>query len=61
VAVAVGGALIAVWVAAAPAVKAMAVRGPFGSKVGMGAGVEPNEGTTHASIRINTAVKETIL
>ena len=53
VGVAVGGALTAVWVAAAPAVRTMAVSGALGSKVGMGVVAGPNAGI---QARIKTAV-----
>lgn len=55
VAVSVGGAKIAVCVAAAPAVWTMAVNGALGLKVGMGGGVAPTAGR-HASIK-TTAIK----
>jgi hypothetical protein len=56
------GAKRAVWVAAAPAVSTMAVRGEFGSRVGRGA--EPGSvGSvgTHASIRRVIVIRREVL
>lgn len=57
VGVAVGGEFRAVWVAAAPAVRTIAVNGAFGSKVGIGVDAGPKTGKQARIKTVATKIK----